>query len=418
MVIRKLFESVSERFVQVANFMNLEGKTYEIMRHPKNEIIINFPVRMDDGRYKMFKGYRIQHNNILGPYKGGMRFSDHVNLDETKGLAMLMTLKCSLVKLPFGGSKGGIKYNPSDYSVDENRRIARRFTLALGNNIGPSYDIPAPDMGTNAQTMDWMMDTYHNMKNREDEKKGVVTGKSVACGGSLGRASATGFGAIYCLKEWVKHNNTSLENRTYSIQGFGNVGSNATIKMDELGSKLIAVNDHTATIIDTNGIDVKKLVEYSAKNRGIKGFSPDNEVSSSDDFFSCEVDFMILAAMENTVTEENANLIKTKVIVEGANGPITPEGEEILTNNNIKIIPDILANSGGVIVSYFEWVQNRNSDYWSLGTVDEKLRTKIISAYNAVEKISVQKNISMRMASYFESLNHIKNVYDARGIWP
>jgi len=415
---RKLYESVCERFDHVSDFMNLDPKVACIMSQPKAELMINFPVRMDDGSYKLFKGYRIQHNNLLGPYKGGMRFSPEVSLDEVKGLATLMTLKCSLVKLPFGGAKGGLKYNPQDHSEAENRRITRRFTVALGKNIGPTYDIPAPDMGTNDQYMNWMMDTYHNINGRSDEGKGVVTGKSVSCGGSVGRASATGFGAVYCLAEWAERNNISLEGTTFSIQGFGNVGSHAAIKMIELGAKLVAVNDHTATLIDSNGIDVESLTKYAAKHRGIKDFCIDNEVDDIDLFWSCETDFMILAAMENTVTKQNAHLIKTKLIVEGANGPVTPPAEKILLKNGVSIIPDILANAGGVIVSYFEWVQNRNSDYWNGEKVDMKLREKLIAAYDAVEKVEKEQNLNMRMAAYFESLRHLEEVCLKRGVWP
>ena len=414
----KLYKSVCDRFEHIADHMNLNHRVYYILSQPKAELMIHFPVRMDDGRYELFKGYRIQHNNMLGPYKGGMRFSPEVSLDETKGLAMLMTLKCSLVKLPFGGAKGGLKYDPNEYSEEENQRITRRFTIALGNNIGPSYDIPAPDMGTNAQYMNWMMDTYHNVNNRNDESKAVVTGKSVACGGSVGRASATGFGTVYCLVEWAERNSVSLKGATFSIQGFGNVGSHAALKMDELGAKLVAVNDHSGTIVNTDGIDVPALAEYVAHHRGVKDFDVDNEVDDVNEFWQYETDFMILAAMENTVTKDNAGMIQTKLVVEGANGPITPAAEKILHKNNIPVLPDILANSGGVIVSYFEWVQNRNSEYWDGKTVDQKLQAKLKTAYSDVETAMEEKSLNMRMAAYYESLRHLEEVCLSRGIWP
>ena len=414
----KLYKSVCERFEYVSDFMGLDPKVACIMSQPKAELMINFPVRMDDGSYKLFKGYRIQHNNLLGPYKGGMRFSPEVSLDEVKGLAMLMTLKCSLVKIPFGGAKGGLKYNPQEHSEAENQRITRRFTVSLGKNIGPTYDIPAPDMGTNEKYMNWMMDTYHNLNGRTDEGKGVVTGKSIACGGSVGRSSATGYGVVYCLAEWAERNGVSLEGATFSIQGFGNVGSYAAKKMAELGAKLVAVNDHTGTLINSDGIDVYDLAEYVAKNRGVKNFSVDYEVDDIDKFWEQETDFMILAAMENTVTKYNANQINTKLIVEGANGPITPPAEKILLKNNIAVIPDILANAGGVIVSYFEWVQNRNSDYLNAETIDAKLREKLISAYHAVEDVQIKQKLNMRMAAYYESLRHLEEVCLKRGVWP
>lgn len=415
---KKLYQGVCDRFEQIASFIKLDSKVHAIMSQPKGELMIHFPVKMDDGNYQLFKGYRIQHNNLLGPYKGGMRFAPEVSLDEVKGLAMLMTLKCALAKLPLGGAKGGIKYNPNDHSMEENQRITRRFTIALGHNIGPSYDIPAPDMGTNAQYMDWMMDTYHNLYGRKIEDKAVVTGKSVSCGGSVGRASATGYGAVYCLKEWAKAKGLSLKGTTFSIQGFGNVGSHAAIKLEALGARLVAVNDHTATLINPDGISAADLSKYVMQHRGIKGFQPAHEEDDVNQFWSHETEFMVLAAMESTVTKNNAGIIRTQLIVEGANGPVTTEAEEILRKNGIPIIPDILANTGGVIVSYFEWVQNRNSEYWNGETVDAKLREKIIPAYHQVATISEEQGVSMRQAAYIESLKHLEEVYLKRGVWP
>jgi glutamate dehydrogenase (NAD(P)+) len=415
---KKLYQGVCDRFERMASFINLDAKVHLIMSQPKAELMVHFPVKMDDGTYQLFKGYRIQHNNLLGPYKGGMRFSPEVSLDEVKGLAMLMTLKCALVKLPLGGAKGGIKYNPHEHSPEENQRITRRFTIALGNNIGPSYDIPAPDMGTNAQYMDWMMDTYHNLYGRKVEDKAVVTGKSVACGGSVGRASATGYGAVYCLEEWAKAKNVPLKGATFSIQGFGNVGSNAAVKLEELGARLVAVNDHTGTLINPDGISSSELSKYVIEHRGIKGFQPEHEVDDVNQFWGLETDFMVLAAMENTVTETNADLIRTRLILEGANGPVTTEAEEMLLKKGIEIIPDVLANAGGVIVSYFEWVQNRNSEYWNGETVDAKLREKIISAYHQMVKVSEEQQISLREAAFVESLKHLEEVYLKRGVWP
>lgn len=414
----KLYEGVCDRFEQTASYVNLDAKVHAILSQPKAELMIHFPVKMDDGSYQLFKGYRIQHNNLLGPYKGGMRFSPEVSLDEVKGLAMLMTLKCALAKLPLGGAKGGIKYNPDDHSPEENQRITRRFTLALGHNIGPSYDIPAPDMGTNAQYMDWIMDTYHNLYGRKVEDKAVVTGKSVACGGSVGRASATGFGAVYCLEEWARESGQPLVGAKFAIQGFGNVGSHAALKLEELGATLVAVNDHTATLIHPEGISAKALAEYVQQHRGIKGFQPDHEVDDIHPFWSQEVEFLVLAAMENVVTKNNADLIRAKLIVEGANGPVTTKAEAILLEKGIQIIPDILANMGGVIVSYFEWVQNRNSEYWSAVTVDTKLREKLIAAYHSVVEIAEKQNVSMRQAAYVEALQHLEEVYLKRGVWP
>ncbi|OVE80741.1 hypothetical protein BVY04_05215 [bacterium M21] len=414
---RSLYKGVCERFELVSLRMNLDPDVKRILNQPKNELIINFPVLMDDGTHRLFKGYRIQHNNLLGPYKGGIRFSNGVNLDETKGLAMLMTLKCALVKIPYGGAKGGIKFAPYEHSEAENMRITRRFTVALGPNIGPYYDIPAPDMGTTAQIMDWMMDTYQNITSRKSDSIAVVTGKSIDCGGSEGRSSATGYGAIYCLEKWADKQGMALDGATFSIQGFGKVGSHAAIKFSELGGRLVAVNDHSATIVDPDGIDVKKLTEYVIAHGKIHGFAPDLE-TEADSFYDLPVDVMILAAMENTVHKGNAGRIQAKCIVEGANGPITPDGEVILHKNKISIIPDILANSGGVIVSYYEWVQNRNSDYLIAEEIDLKLRRKIGAAYEQVERVAENEKLDMRTAAYYEALRHLEAVYKKRGIWP
>ena len=260
----KFLDNVLKKYNAAADLINLESSVRTILSHPKNEIIVNFPVKMDNGEYKIFKGYRIQHNNSLGPYKGGIRYHQEVKLDEVKALAMLMTIKCSLAGLPLGGAKGGVKFNPRDYSNEEIIHITRRFVHALGDNIGPSYDIPAPDMGTNAQTMVWMMDTYMNTRemSQRHNVRGVVTGKSVDCGGTLGRNSATGTGVVMCIEEWAKGTGTDLQNATFSVQGFGNVGSWAAVRLAEHGSKLTAVNDHTGTIVDPNGIDVFALQKY------------------------------------------------------------------------------------------------------------------------------------------------------------
>jgi glutamate dehydrogenase/leucine dehydrogenase len=417
MITEKLFLNFLKQYDKVADEISLQSPFREIIRAPKNEIIINFPVEMDDGTYKIFKGYRIQHNNLLGPYKGGLRFAPDINLDEIKALSMLMTIKCALVDIPLGGAKGGIKYNPREYSDSENERITRRFTVALEDNIGPSHDIPAPDMGTNAQFMAWMMDTYQELHKGDKEARAVVTGKPIICGGSVGRTSATGFGVVYCIQEWAKRNLFDINKTPFSVQGFGNVGSYAALKMEELGGKLVAVNDHTATIINYDGINSLELQAYSLENGGIKGYSPENEKDNSH-FFSNDSEVMILAAKENTVDVNEAKEIKATIIAEGANGPITPDGDKILEDRKIAVIPDVLANAGGVTVSYFEWLQNRSSSYLDEEEVDHKLHKKLTRAYREVERVAKEHGCDKRSACFIVALNRLQEVYKLRGIWP
>ncbi len=415
----KLYESVCKKFAEVAETMELSASVETILSQPKNEIIVNFPVKMDDGTHKMFKGYRIQHNNILGPYKGGLRFHPCVNLDEVKALAMLMTIKCSLVDLPLGGGKGGIKFNPKEFSEAELERITRRFVSALGTNISPVHDIPAPDVGTNGQIMVWMMDTYMNLAgpNEKHLARGIVTGKTVDCGGTLGREQATGRGVVMCVEEWAKVQNEDLSKCTYSIQGFGNVGSWAADALDELGSTLTAVNDHTGTIIDQSGICAKKLMQYVRENGGVKGFKG-MPTLSRDEFFAHKCDIMVPAALENQITETEAKMMQVRLIAEGANGPTTPLGEKILLEKGVQFIPDVLANAGGVIVSYFEWVQNRTRDSWTEEEVNTKLRRRLQEAFAKVMELYQTNDIDMRAACYMKAMKHLENVYTRRGIFP
>jgi len=415
----KLLKNVIHSFNEACKKAQLSKRIQTILEQPKNELIVNFPVKMDNGEMKLFKGYRIQHNNILGPYKGGFRFHHQVNLDEVKGLAMLMTLKCSLVGLPFGGAKGGVKFTPNDFSNDELERITRRFIHALGNNIGPNFDIPAPDMGTNAQTMNWMMDTFINTSGSIDRQclKGVVTGKSVTVGGTKGRAQATGFGVVMCIEEWMKQNNIDISTQTFAIQGFGNVGSWAAKRLDSLGAKIVAVNDCAGTLHMKDGIPVTQLTEYIKEHGTIEGFM-NQTLLSRDDFFSIEADVMIPAALENQICEVEANELKVKLVAEGANGPVNNAADLILKERGIDVIPDVLANSGGVIVSYFEWLQNHSNDYWHEQHVLEKLHDKITHAYHEVYDLSISMDISKREAAFIKALKNIEDVYIERGIFP
>jgi glutamate dehydrogenase (NAD(P)+) len=414
-----LYEVAQKQFYKAADLMRLGKTVRTILEQPKNELIVNFPVMMDDGSFKLFKGYRIQHCNWLGPYKGGIRFHPEVSLDEVKALAAWMTWKCALANIPFGGAKGGIKFRPWEHSKEELMRITRRFTFALGNNIGPEFDIPAPDVGTNEQTMVWMMDTYISLRdsNYANASKHIVTGKSLAAGGSLGRKKATGQGVVFVIESWAKDNNLDLSTATYSVQGFGNVGSNASMILERHGSKLITVQDHTGTIHNTKGIDALKLAEYVHKKGGVKGFPGTKEISTKD-FFKTKVDIFIPAALENQINEETAPLIDCKVIVEAANGPTSPEAEEILSKKKITVLPDILANSGGVIVSYFEWVQNKKSEHWDLEEVDFKLKKLITRAYEKTKQVVEKQKTDWRTAAHIVAVKRLERVCLERGIFP
>lgn len=416
---QNVFDIAVAQFERAAQALNLDNWLKVVLSQPKNEIIVNFPVRMDDGTFKTFKGYRIQHNNIMGPFKGGLRYHHDVHLDEVKALASWMTWKCALMEIPFGGGKGGIKMNPHDYSEGELERITRRFTHALGNNIGPEHDIPAPDMGTNSQTMVWMMDTYMNSGPRDikNSVRGVVTGKTAVCGGSRGRDKATGQGLVYCIRKWADENKFSLDGATFSIQGFGKVGSAAAAILTRLGASLVAVSDHTGSIVNPEGIHPKRLLQYVKENGGLAGYSGGKEINR-EEFFSTEVDIFIPAALELQITAETAPMMKCRVVAEGANGPCSPEGEKILRDKGTDILPDILANAGGVTVSYFEWLQNRRAESWTLEEVDSRLETMIEQAYDTMRRVAQEHGVDNRTAAYMHGINRVQAVYQERGIFP
>ena len=414
-----LYQVAVNQWQRAAKAMKLDSDVYAILSQPKNELMINFPVRMDNGEYRVFKGYRVQHNNILGPYKGGVRYHPDVHIDEVKALATWMTFKCALVDLPFGGAKGGIQFDPKQQSNDELMRITRRFTHALGGNIGPEYDIPAPDVGTNAQTMVWMMDTYLNATAAHDRfaVRHVVTGKTITCGGSLGRDKATGQGVTYCVEEWARAKKVDLKKATMIVQGYGNVGSHAAQLLAAKGVLLLAVADHTGAIWSKNGIDTVALKRHCDEKGGVAGFANAEKIPISQ-FWTVKADVCIPAALENQVTEENAGGMQVKLLAEGANGPTTPGAEEMLMEKGVDIIPDILCNSGGVTVSYFEWVQNKKSEKWELEEVDRKLESIIKRAYRQTADASVERKIDYRTAAYVVALQRIQRAYRERGIFP
>ena len=424
---RSLHETAVEQFQRAAEMIGMEGRYREILAHPKNEVSVNFPVQLDDGSWQMFRGYRIQHNNILGPYKGGMRFHPDVDLDEVSALAAWMTFKCSLVGLPLGGAKGGVTIDPLQYSEAELQRLVRRFTHALGNNIGPDHDIPAPDVGTNSQMMDWIMDTFTNLAGPANRHavKGVVTGKSLSTGGSVGREEATGRGVLYVLRHWCGETDQRLDELRIAVQGFGNVGGHFARLAAEVGCTIVAVGDHTGTVaIDDGaggGLDVEALWRWVGDNGGVAGFdAATDQVSAlgSEELFGADCDVFVPAALENQVTAERARRMQARLVVEAANGPTTPEAECVLADAGVDLVPDILANAGGVIVSYCEWLQNKTASVWTAEAVDERLRTLLWDASDKVAAAMVELGCSRREAAYAVSLRRLEDVYDRRDIFP
>lgn len=413
------FGVVQSTIDQAAKVIDLDKDVGLILSQPKNEIIVNFPVRMDDGTYRLVKGYRIQHNNVLGPYKGGIRYHKDVTLDDCKALASLMTWKCALMRLPFGGGKGGVKFDPNQFSRDEVMRVTRRFTAALGANIGPEYDVPAPDVGTSSETMNWMMDTYANIVGSIDKQASqrIVTGKSVSCGGSEGREKATGQGVVHCIVEWARENNFDLEGSSFAVQGFGNVGSHTAMLLAKLGATLVAVADHSGHMINPEGLNPHRLADYVKQNRSIAGY-PGGQAITREEFFAAKADIFVPAALENQIGAEEAKLLACRLVVEGANGPTNPEGEKVLLERGIHVVPDILANAGGVTVSYYEWAQNKRSEHWELAEIDMQLERRMRSVYHAVRSFSNQHKVSGRVAAYALALQRIERVYKDRGIWP
>lgn len=416
---RSLHQTAVDQFQRAAQLIDLNDSYREILSHPKNEIIVNFPVSLDDGTKKVFTGYRIQHNNLLGPYKGGLRFHPDVDLDEVKALAAWMTFKTALVGIPFGGAKGGVTIEPSKYSDEEMRRIVRRFTHALGSNIGPDHDIPAPDVGTSSRTMDWVMDTYANISppGFRQSVKGVVTGKSIEVGGSIGREEATGRGVLYSLRHWCGEAGVRLDELKVAVQGFGNVGSYFAELAADAGCSIVGIADHTGTIANSDGIDIPKLRLWAQESGGVHGF-PGANIIDTEELFSLDIDVMVPAALENQITEERAKALKCQVLVEAANGPTTAEAEVALAERGVQVVPDILANAGGVIVSYFEWLQNKSARAWSFEDVDNRLREIVWQAHDRVVERRHELSCSRREAAYVVALDRIADVYDRRGIFP
>lgn len=415
-----MYENVQFQFNKAADLMNLHPGVRKILSIPNTEIVVNFPVKMDDGSIEVFTGYRVQHNNSLGPYKGGLRYHPTVDIDAARALATWMTWKTSLAGLPYGGGKGGVKLDPTTYSMGELERITRRFTYALGDNIGPEHDIPAPDVNTTPQMMAWIADTYMSTKSTNERTKyaHVVTGKPVGAGGLEGRDRATGFGVVISIQEWAKERKQDLRGKRYIVQGFGNVGYWAAHFMKKKGAVLVGVQDASGSIYNADGIDPEELLSHcKANNNLINGFSGANEYPNVD-FFGLDCEIVIPAAMGNQITADNAEKIKAQLVAEGANGPVDTDGSAILERRKIDVIPDIFCNSGGVIASYFEWLQNRNGEAWSLDDVLHKLEAKMQKNFQKLVATAMQYDTDWRTAAYISAIERIEEAYVQRGIFP
>jgi glutamate dehydrogenase (NAD(P)+) len=415
-----MLENVMRQFDHAADLIDLNDNIRKILRITNNELIIHFPVKMDNGDIEIFTGYRVQHNNALGPYKGGLRYHPTVDIETAKALAMWMTWKTSLAGLPYGGAKGGIQLDPSKYSLSELERITRRYTYALGDNIGPEHDIPAPDVNTNSQTMAWIVDTYMSTKTPSERSKNlhVVTGKPLGCGGSEGRDRSTGYGVFLTIKFWAQRNNISLKNKKFIVQGFGNVGYWTSYFLEIEGATLVGVQDAFGSIANPDGIRVSELSDYMTRNNGSIADYPIASAIESDRFFELDCDICIPAALGNQITARNAASIKARLVAEGANGPIDIEGEKILLDKGIGIIPDILCNSGGVIGSYFEWLQNRNGEIWQLDEVMDRLEKQLYGVFGRVCDKAEKRKCDLRSAAYVIAIERIEKAYVQRGIFP
>ncbi len=417
-----LYLQTIDAVLHACEILELPHHVQIILAQPKNEIMVHFPVLMDDGHHRLFKGYRVQHNNACGPYKGGIRFHPEVSLDDVKSLAALMTMKCSLVRIPFGGGKGGVKVDPRTLSKEELRRVSRRFISAIETQVGPDYDIPAPDVGTNAQVMAWFADTYMNISsgpNRGDSQA-VVTGKPIEMGGSLGREKATGQGVIDVLAELLPELNLSISTCTAALLGYGNVGSWAAKLLAERGGKVLSAFDHTGGVYNEHGLDTLALDEWVKNHGGVAGFEKEGaaDAISIDEFYSMDVDVFIPAALEQMITEDRARQMNCKVVAEAANAPTTPAGERVLMEKGVEILPAILCSSGGVTVSYFEWVQNKTHMAWDIERVDEELNRHMVLAARRVQLARHRFNVDMRTAAYIAALENLGKVYAMRGIFP
>jgi glutamate dehydrogenase (NAD(P)+) len=404
-----------QQFDTAAERLHLDPGLRAVLRVPKRELTVNFPVTMDDGRVEVFTGYRVQHNLSRGPAKGGVRYHQDVDLDEVRALAMWMTWKCAVVNVPFGGGKGGVIVDPRRLSMHELEGLTRRFTTEISPLIGPDRDIPAPDVNTNAQIMAWMMDTYS--MHHGYTISGVVTGKPISIGGSEGRSDATGRGIIFCAQRAAQHIGLPFEGATVAVQGFGNVGEAAARLAVEAGAKLIAVTDVNGGAYRREGLDPALLKRHLQETGSTEG-TPGSDSITNAELIGLDCDILILAALENQVRGDNAHTVRARIMAEGANGPTTPEADEILTRNGVLVIPDILCNAGGVVVSYFEWVQDMQSFFWTEDRINESLQHIMGVAFDSVQAMRDQQEVDMRMAAYMVALGRVAEATRLRGLYP
>lgn len=395
---------------------NLDQDFIKILSHPKHQIVMNFPVRLESGQLEIFEGFRIQHCNLLGPYKGGLRFHQDVDLNECQALAFWMTIKCSLLHLPLGGAKGGIKFNPYQYSQEDLKSISKGFSKALYKYIGSERDIPAPDMGSNSQVMDWMTAAYQSVC--KTHTKSVFTGKSLKYKGSEGRTEATGRGLMICTREWFKIKGLSTKDKTFIVQGFGNVGSNASrLLVDELGMNCVGVGDHTVYLYHPKGLNVESLLKHCQEHRVLKDYKVMHpeieglEEVTREEFFKIHADVFLPSAMELQIGSQEAQDLNVRLVVEGANGPTNLHADKILMERGIDVIPDVLANAGGVVVSYFEWIQNKKEESWELSHVNQELDRYMCKAFMRINEYATENSLDWRMASYILAIQNLEYYY-------
>jgi len=406
------YEIAKEQVKEACDRLGLEEAVYEILSKPQRFLEVAIPVKMDDGSVRVFTGYRSQHNRALGPTKGGIRFHQNVSADEVKALSIWMTFKSSLLGLPYGGGKGGVIVDPKTLSQGELERLSRGYISAIADFIGPQVDIPAPDVNTNGQIMAWMLDEYNKIVRKDSPA--VITGKPLSIGGSKGRTAATGLGVAITVREAAKNMGIDLKKAKVAVQGFGNVGSFAAKFLSQYGAKIVAVSNSRVTIYNKDGLDIEALEKYNTEHRNVDGF-PGSTTMDKDEILYLDVDILVPAALENVITSENADRIKARIIGEGANGPTTPEADEILTEKDVVVIPDILANAGGVTVSYFEWVQNLYGYYWTEEEVSQKEELMMVDAFDAVYKLSKEHNVNLRTAAYMLSVKRVAEAMKVKG---
>ena len=408
------FEAMMSRLDRAASLLDLEPGIYKVLRSPEKEITVSIPVMMDNGEVEVFTGIRVLHNTSRGPAKGGIRFDMNVTLDEVKALAAWMTWKCAVVNIPFGGAKGGVICDPLKMSVGELERVTRRYTSGIIQTLGPDSDVPAPDVNTNERVMAWLMDTYSMHVGHT--VNAVTTGKPVEMGGSLGRREATGRGVMFCVVQSLEHLKMEVKGATVAVQGLGNVGSIGAQLIQQAGCRIVAISDRTGGWHDPKGFDVDDAMAYVKKNKTLEGYNKGTAISN-EQLLELEVDVLVPAALENVITSKNAKNIKAKVICEGANGPTTAAADAILDEKGIFVVPDILANAGGVTVSYFEWVQNRGGYYWTEQVVNDRLRDIMVNSFRDVLKLSMQHKVNMRTAAYMVAISRVATVHRLRGIY-